>query len=99
MRRNYTFIAAAAVLLASGFAPANDPGAVVSWEALAQVTVTKQVDRYVPEFSKQIVAFDKREVRLNGFMLLAGDVRRRTDHRFRNSSADARRFGRAPFTA
>ena len=69
MRRNYTFIAAAAVLLASGFAPANDQGAVVSWEALAQVTVTKQKDRYVPEFPKQIVALDKREVRLRGFML------------------------------
>jgi len=69
MRRNYTFIAAAAVLLAPGLAPANDQGAVVSWEALAQVTVTKQKDRYVPEFSKQIVALDKREVRLRGFML------------------------------
>jgi uncharacterized protein len=69
MRRNYTFIAAAAVLLASSLAPANDQVAVVSWEALAQVTVTKQKDRYVPEFSKQIVALDKREVRLRGFML------------------------------
>ena len=69
MLRNYTVIAAAAVLLASGFAPANEQGAVVPWEALAQVTVTKQKDRYVPEFSKQIVALDKREVRLRGFML------------------------------
>jgi uncharacterized protein len=69
MRRNYTFIVAAAVLLASGLAPANDQGAVVSWDALAQVTVTKQKDRYVPEFSKQIVALDKREVKLRGFML------------------------------
>jgi hypothetical protein len=80
--------------------PANDQGAVVSWEALAQVTVSKQKDRYVPEFSKQIVALDKRELKPNGFMVLAGEVRRRTDHRFfRNSRADARRFGRAPFTA
>ena len=69
MRRNYTVIAAAAVLLASGSAPADDRAAVVPWEALAQVTVTKQKDRYVPEFSKQIVALDKREVRLRGFML------------------------------
>jgi hypothetical protein len=69
MRRNYTFIAAAAVLLVSSLAPANEQGAVVSWEALAQVTVTKQKDRYVPEFSKQIVALDNREVRLRGFML------------------------------
>lgn len=69
MRRNYRFIAAAAVLIASGSAPADDRGALVSWEALAQVSVTRQKDRYVPQFSKQIAALDKREVRLRGFML------------------------------
>ena len=69
MRQNYTFIAVAAVLLASGSAPADDRGAAVPWEVLAQVTVTKQKDRYVPEFSKQIAALDKREVKLRGFML------------------------------
>jgi hypothetical protein len=69
MRRNYTFIAAAAVLLASGSAPGSDRGALVSWEALAQVSVTRQKDRFVPEFSRQILALDKREVRLRGFML------------------------------
>ena len=69
MRRNDTFIAAVAVLLASVSAAADDRGAVVPWEALAQVTVTKQKDRYVPEFSRQIVALDKREVKLRGFML------------------------------
>ena len=69
MRRNYALIALAAVLLASGSAPAGEQGALVSWEALAQVSVTRQKDRYVPEFSKQIVALDKRAVRLRGFML------------------------------
>jgi uncharacterized protein len=69
MRQNYAVIAAVAVLLASGSAPADDRGALVPWEALAQVTVTKQKDRYVPEFSRQIVALDKREVKLRGFML------------------------------
>ena len=69
MRRNYTFIAAAQCCSHLASAPADDQGAVVPWEALAQVTVTKQKDRYVPEFSKQIVALDKREVRLRGFML------------------------------
>lgn len=48
---------------------ADNPAGVVPWEALAQVTVVKQKDRYIPEFSKQIVALDKREVRLRGFML------------------------------
>jgi hypothetical protein len=100
MHRNHAFIAAVAVLLASASETADDRSAVVPWEPLAQVTVTKQIDRDVTEFSKQIVALDKREVKLNGFMLLAGEVRRPTDHRFfRNSRADARRFGRAPFTA
>ena len=59
---------AAVVLLAFQSVHADDR-AVVSWEALAQVTVVKQKDRYVPEFSKQIAALDKREVRLRGFML------------------------------
>jgi hypothetical protein len=63
------FFTAAAVLLALSSAFAADKDAVVPWEALAQVTVTKQKDRYVPEFSKQIIALDKREVRLKGFML------------------------------
>jgi len=44
-------------------------GGVVPWETLAQVSVTRQKDRYVPEFSRQILALDKREVKLKGFML------------------------------
>jgi uncharacterized protein len=68
MRRTYTIIAAAA-LLASGSAPANDQGALVPWEVLARVTVTKQKDRYVAEFAREIAALDKREVKLKGFML------------------------------
>ena len=67
MRPGYVLIAAAAVLVAS--ASADDRGAVVPWEALAQVSVTKQKDRYVPEFSRQITALDKREVKLKGYML------------------------------
>ena len=60
---------AAALLLAFQVAVADDKAAVVPWETLAQVSVTRQKDRYVPEFSKQIVALDNREVRLRGFML------------------------------
>jgi hypothetical protein len=56
-------------LLALSFAFADDKGAVVSWETLANVSVTRQKDRYVPEFSKQILALEKREVKLKGFML------------------------------
>lgn len=58
-----------AVLVALSFAYAEDKGAVVSWDTLANVSVTRQKDRYVPEFSKQILALDQREVKLRGFML------------------------------
>jgi len=63
------FIGALALLCALQFAFADDKSAVVSWETLAQVSVTRQKDRYVPEFSKQLLALDQREVKLKGFML------------------------------
>jgi hypothetical protein len=60
---------AVALLLAFSSAFADERGAVIPWDMLAQVSVTRQKDRYVPEFSKQITALDKREVKLKGFML------------------------------
>ena len=70
MRRFDAFMAGALLCaLSLSSAIADSPGAVVPWEALAQVTVTKQKDRYVPEFSPRILALDKREVKLRGFML------------------------------
>ena len=68
MRRTNALIAAA-LLLALMPAAAEDKSVLVSWETLAQVSVTRQKDRYVPEFSKQILALDKREVKLKGFMM------------------------------
>jgi uncharacterized protein len=68
MRRTNAPIAAA-LLLALMPAAAEDRSAVVPWETLAQVSVTRQKDRYVPEFSKQILALDQREVKLKGFMM------------------------------
>jgi hypothetical protein len=68
MRRTNALIAAA-LLLALMPAAAEDKSAVVSWETLAQVSVTRQKDRYVPEFSKQLLALDKQEVKLKGFMM------------------------------
>jgi len=68
MRRTNALIAAA-LLLALMPAAADDNSGMVSWETLAQVSVTRQKDRYVPEFSKQILALDKREVKLKGFMM------------------------------
>ena len=68
MRRTNALIAAA-LLVALMPAAADDKSGVVSWETLAQVSVTRQKDRYVPEFSKQILALDQREVKLKGFMM------------------------------
>ena len=61
-------LAFAGVFFALGVGAA-DERSVVPWATLAQVNVTKQKDRYVPQFSPQIVALDKREVRLKGFMM------------------------------
>lgn len=68
MHKIGAFIAAAGLAVFSS-ALADDRSGVVPWETLAQVTVTRQNDRYVPEFSKQILALDKREVKLKGFMM------------------------------
>jgi uncharacterized protein len=68
MRRDGAVVVVGVVVLAISSAFA-DERAVVPWETLANVSVVRQKDRYVPEFSKQILALDKREVKLRGFML------------------------------
>jgi uncharacterized protein len=68
MRRTHALIAAAAFLLAA-HAAAQDKAAIVLWDVLANVSFKKEKDRYVAEFSKQVAALDKREVKLKGFML------------------------------
>jgi hypothetical protein len=42
---------------------------VVSWKTLAEVTPVREKDRFVPQFSKVISALDKKEVKLQGFMM------------------------------
>ena len=42
---------------------------VVSWKTLAQVSVVKQNDKFAPEFSRDLAALDRRQVKLQGFML------------------------------
>jgi hypothetical protein len=68
MRRGGAVLAGV-VWLALSSAFADERAGVVPWETLANVSVVRQKDRYVPEFSKQILALEKREVRLRGFML------------------------------
>jgi hypothetical protein len=42
---------------------------VVSWRTLAQVMPVKQGDHMVPEFSKDILALDKQNVKVQGFII------------------------------
>ena len=44
------------------------PG-VLSWKTLAQVQPVKQDGRMVPEFSKEILALDRKDVKVQGFMI------------------------------
>jgi uncharacterized protein len=42
---------------------------VVSWKTLAQVELVKQKDRFVPQFSSNVTALDKKDVKIQGFMM------------------------------
>jgi hypothetical protein len=42
---------------------------VVSWKTLAEVKPVKQKDKFVPEFGKAVAALDKKEVKIQGFMM------------------------------
>jgi hypothetical protein len=52
---------------------------VVSWKTLAEVQTVKRQDKFVPQFSNAISALDKKEVKLQGFMmpLEMGDKQKR----------------------
>ena len=51
---------------------AEDKRPVLSWHALAQVSGVMQKGRYVPTFPKDLTALDRKEVRLEGFMMPLG---------------------------
>lgn len=42
---------------------------VVSWKTLAQVELVKLKDRFVPQFSANVAALDRKEVKVQGFMM------------------------------
>ena len=52
---------------------------VVSWRTLAEVQAVRQKDKFVPQFSRTIAGLDKKEVKLQGFMmpLEMGDKQKR----------------------
>lgn len=51
------------------FKPLNERKDIVSWKLLAQVELVKLKDRYAPQFSSGVAALDKKEVKVQGFML------------------------------
>ena len=51
------------------FKPLPERKDVVSWKTLSQVELVKQKDRYVPQFAKDVVALDQKEVKVQGFMM------------------------------
>jgi hypothetical protein len=63
------FLLLALTCAAPAFAQAPATKGVLSWEALAQVGIVKKGDRYVPEYSKEVLALDTKRVKLEGFMM------------------------------
>ncbi len=49
--------------------PLPEMKGVLSWKMLGEVKPVKQKDKFVPEFAKSISALDKKEVRIQGFMM------------------------------
>ena len=49
--------------------PLPEMKGVLSWKTLGEVKPVKQKDRFVPEFTKAVSVLDKKEVRIQGFMM------------------------------
>jgi hypothetical protein len=59
----------------SMFKPLTERRDLLSWKLLSQVELVRMKDRYVPQFSGNVAALNKKEVKLQGFMypLQTGD--------------------------
>lgn len=42
---------------------------VLSWKVLSQVELVRMKDRYVPQFSAEVAALNRKQVKVQGFML------------------------------
>lgn len=49
--------------------PLPERNDTVSWRLLAQVELVRLKDRFVPQFSEGVAALDRKEVKLQGFMM------------------------------
>ena len=54
---------------AQAFKPLEERKDVLSWKVLSQVELVKVKDRFVPQFSGTVSALDKKEVKVQGFMM------------------------------
>jgi hypothetical protein len=61
--------AAAAAAAQWGDKPLPEMKGVVSWKTLSEVKPVKQKDKFVPEFGKAVAMLDKKEVKIQGFMM------------------------------
>ncbi len=52
-----------------GAKPLPELKGLVSWKTLAQVDLIKQKDRFVPQFSDSVASLDKKEVKIQGYMM------------------------------
>jgi hypothetical protein len=68
-RRWIAFTGGLLLALQCMLAAADDKRPLLSWQALAQVSGVMQKGRYIPTFPKGVAALDKREVKLEGFMM------------------------------
>jgi hypothetical protein len=59
----------------SKFKPLTERTDLLSWKLLSQVELVRKKDRYVPQFSGNVAALNRKEVKLQGFMypLQTGD--------------------------
>jgi hypothetical protein len=51
------------------FKPLPERQDIVSWKLLGQVELVKVKDRFVPQFAAGVAALDKKEVKVQGFMM------------------------------
>ena len=49
--------------------PLEERKDIVSWKTFAQVELVKQKDRYVPQFSSNVAALDRKDIKVQGFMM------------------------------
>ncbi|MEW6687925.1 MAG: DUF3299 domain-containing protein [Pseudomonadota bacterium] len=54
---------------AAAFKPLAERKDVVSWKLLAQVELVRMKDRYVAQFSDNVAALNRKEVKVQGFMM------------------------------